>query len=102
MSGIWAKQSPDDLFDPTREDITCLIMGGKKTVNNVEQTSKVFFRVMMFSLQTSTLFKVTWGKKKKKASGIHWNFPLLVESLSHVSPILSPCSVHDVAAKPQM
>lgn len=75
MSGIWAKQSPDDLFDPTREDITCLIMGGKKTVNNVEQTSKVFFRVMMFSLQTSTLFKVTWGKKKKKSKWNSLEFP---------------------------
>lgn len=67
MSEIWAKQSPDDLFHPTGEDITCLIME-KKTVNNVQHTSKVFFRVMMFSLQTSTLFKVTWKKKKNK-----WN-----------------------------
>lgn len=68
MSEIWAKQSPDDLFHPTGEDITCLIME-KKTVNNVQHTSKVFFRVMMFSLQTSTLFKVTWKKKKKNK----WN-----------------------------
>lgn len=66
MSEIWAKQSPDDLFDPTGEDITCLIMEKKKTVNKVQHTSKVFFRVMMFSLQTSTLFKVTWKKKTKK------------------------------------
>lgn len=48
--------------------------GKKKTVNKVQHTSKVFFRVMMFSLQTSTLFKVTWKKKTKKTSGIHWNF----------------------------
>lgn len=61
----------------------------KKTVNKVQHTSKVFFRVMMFSLQTSTLFKVTWKKKtNKKKSGIHWNFSLLVESLSHFSPLL--------------
>lgn len=62
--------------------------GKKKTVNKVQHTSKVFFRVMMFSLQTSTLFKVTWKKKTKKTSGIHWNFWLLVESLSHFSPLL--------------
>lgn len=30
MSEIWAKQSPDDLLDPTGEDITCLIMEKKK------------------------------------------------------------------------
>lgn len=31
MSEIWAKQSPDDLFDPTGEDITCLIMEKKNS-----------------------------------------------------------------------
>lgn len=38
----------------------------EKTANNRDRTSNVFFRVMMFSLQTSTLFRVTWGGEKTK------------------------------------
>lgn len=37
----------------------------EKAVKNLDRTSKVFFRVMMFSLQTSTLFKVTWEKNQQ-------------------------------------
>lgn len=56
----------------------------EKTANNRDRTSNVFFRVMMFSLQTSTLFRVTWGgEENKKASKNHWNFPSLAPCPAH-------------------
>lgn len=44
---------------------------GWKLIGNFPSTSSVFFRVEMFSLQISTLFRVTWGKRTKNELPAH-------------------------------